>query len=239
MFKGLDVEKSKYWLTTFGSLLGDPYSYVQEGNGHFYHDVTPYKKHETAISSKSSAINLDFHTELVFHHFIPDYLMLFCIRGDRNGEAATYVSSVRDSLDEIPSDIRKVLEQPLFKTGIDYSFGNVNTTKGNGRVVSVLYGDPNDPLLNFDPDLMEAATPEADVALKKLREILFKNKHSVVLEAGDLIIIDNKRAVHGRSAFKAYYDGQDRFLQRLFITKDLTRAQGIFSKKERTITYSF
>jgi L-asparagine oxygenase len=55
----------------------------------------------------------------------------------------------------------------------------------------------------------------------------------------NLIMIDNKRAVHGRSSFKAYYDGQDRYLQRLFITKDLTRAQSIFSKKERIITYSF
>lgn len=238
-FQGLDPERASYYLATYGSLLGEPYSYVQEGNGKLFHDVTPYRSHETAISSKSSKIYLDFHTELVFHHLIPDYLLLFCIRGDRDGVAATYVSSIRESLDEIPQDMRKVLEQPLFLTGIDYSFGNLSTEKGNGKAVPVLYGDLSDPLLNFDPDLMVAKTAEADSALKKLREILFKNKHSIVLQAGDLIMIDNKRAVHGRSAFTPYYDGMDRYLQRLFITRDLTRAQSIFSKKERIITYSF
>src|SRR3990167_1641329 len=237
LFENLSVESSKYWLATYGSLLGEPYSYVQEGNGLLYHDVTPYKAYERELSSKSSKMNLDFHTELVFHHFIPDYLLLFCIRGCRDQEAKTYISSITHSLSEVSNDLRRLLEQPLFRTGIDVSFGNTNTIKGNGKVVPILYGDPKNPFLNFDPDMMEPTTEQARQAIHELRALLWKNKSTYVLQPGQLLIVDNKRAVHGRSSFTAYYDGQDRFLQRLFITKDLSRAQEIFSKRERIITY--
>jgi hypothetical protein len=170
---------------------------------------------------------------------IPDYLLLFCVRGDRHNAAKTYVSSVRTSIKEVSSELFDVLRQPLYKTGVDVSFGNVNTEKGNGKIVPVLYGDLDDPLMIFDPDMMIPLNDAAENALKEFRAILFKNKTSLVLQPGDLVMIDNNRAVHGRSAFQAYYDGQDRYLYRLFITRDLTRAQMLFSKKERIITYQF
>lgn len=239
LFQNLDISQPERWLTTYGSLLGEPYSYIQEGDGKLYHDITPRQGYETRISSKSSNVNLDFHTELVFHHFIPDYLLLFCIRGDRDNQAATYVSSIQNSFHELSEALKEVLFQPLFLTGIDHSFGNTTTEKGNGKPVSILYGDPSNPLLNFDPDLMVGKTDIANMALAELKNILFKNKHTLLLQAGDFALIDNRRAVHGRSLFKAYYDGKDRYLKRLFITKDLSRAEEIFSKKERIITYSF
>ncbi len=239
LFEGLPANKSEYCLTIYGSLLGEPYSYVQEGDGKLYHDITPFKTHENDISSKSSLVTLDFHTELVFHHFIPDYLLLFCIRGDRNREAKTYVSSIRSCYEEIPPETRQILRKPIYFTGIDHSFGNLDTIAGNGKPVPILYGDPMDPFLNFDPDMMECDLEEGHEAISTLKEILYHHKATLILEPGELLMIDNKRAVHGRTSFRPFYDGRDRFLKRLFITKDLTRAQEVFSKKERIITYKF
>lgn len=239
LLKGLDAFFGKESLIEYGSLLGTPYSYIQEGNGQFFHEITPFKTHETEISSKSSKINLDFHTELVFHYVIPDYLLLFCVRGDRDKQAKTYVSSVRNSFPKIPLSLKKVLYEPIFVTGIDHSFGNVDTVRGNGKTVPVLYGDPEDPLMNFDPDLMVAKTVEGEAALQEFRAILYENKISFVLEPGELLVIDNLRAVHGRSSFTPYYDGNDRHLYRIFVTRDLVKAQQFFQKKERTITYEF
>ncbi|MCB1149674.1 MAG: TauD/TfdA family dioxygenase [Chlamydiia bacterium] len=239
LFDNLPVDQSRETLLAFGSLLGDPYSYVQEGNGSLIHDVTPVPSFEKEISSKSSLIDLDFHTELVFHYFVPDYLMLFCLRGDRNKEAKTYVSSIREVFSELSEDLRETLQKPMYVTGIDHSFGNLESCKGNGRIVAILHGDSADPLLNFDPDMMVCNAEEGRQALAELKEILYRNKHTHHLEAGQLLIIDNKRAVYGRSSFKPYYDGEDRHLQRLFVTKDLARAQEIFGKNERIITYSF
>jgi hypothetical protein len=43
----------------------------------------------------------------------------------------------------------------------------------------------------------------------------------VVLEAGDLLVLDNTLVVHGRSPFPARFDGTDRWLQRAFVVADL------------------
>lgn len=42
-----------------------------------------------------------------------------------------------------------------------------------------------------------------------------------VLEAGDLLVIDNAVAVHGRTPFTPRFDGTDRWLQRTFVVSDL------------------
>ena len=45
------------------------------------------------------------------------------------------------------------------------------------------------------------------------------------LEAGDLLLIDNHDAFHGRSSFRHHGNGEDRWLLRTFITKDLSRSR--------------
>jgi L-asparagine oxygenase len=47
----------------------------------------------------------------------------------------------------------------------------------------------------------------------------------LVAEAGDLLIIDNFRAVHGRKPFTARYDGGDRWLKRVNVARDLRRSR--------------
>jgi enduracididine beta-hydroxylase len=47
----------------------------------------------------------------------------------------------------------------------------------------------------------------------------------LVLEPGDYVFIDNYRTVHGRKPFKARYDGNDRWLKRTNITKDLRKSR--------------
>jgi L-asparagine oxygenase len=42
-----------------------------------------------------------------------------------------------------------------------------------------------------------------------------------VLTTGDLLVVDNLLAVHGRSPFAARFDGSDRWLQRAFVVSDL------------------
>ncbi len=45
------------------------------------------------------------------------------------------------------------------------------------------------------------------------------------LTPGDLVIIDNRVTVHGRTAFQPRYDGADRWLQRTYVTTDLRRSR--------------
>ena len=53
-----------------------------------------------------------------------------------------------------------------------------------------------------------------------------ENLVGVPLEPGMRCFIDNYRAVHGRASFQARYDGTDRWLKRVSITRDLRRSAG-------------
>ncbi|MBK6763531.1 MAG: TauD/TfdA family dioxygenase [Micrococcales bacterium] len=59
----------------------------------------------------------------------------------------------------------------------------------------------------------------------------------MTLKAGDLLVVDNDVAVHGRTPFTPRFDGTDRWLQRTFVVADHTAADG--SRDGRVITTRF
>jgi alpha-ketoglutarate-dependent taurine dioxygenase len=63
--------------------------------------------------------------------------------------------------------------------------------------------------------------PECEAALNRLKEIIEKEHRQtgVLLEKGDLLVIDNSRGLHGRSPFFCEFNGNDRWLQRIHILK--------------------
>ena len=63
---------------------------------------------------------------------------------------------------------------------------------------------------------------EAERALRALGDAVVEAQASVVLDTGDLLVVDNDEAVHGRSPFAPRFDGTDRWLQRTFIVTDLS-----------------
>jgi L-asparagine oxygenase len=70
--------------------------------------------------------------------------------------------------------------------------------------------------LVFDQDLMEGLTPEAHGLIRRIVDIYEAHRTGHVLEPGDVLVIDNRTTVHGRSAFEPRFDGTDRFLVRCF-----------------------
>jgi hypothetical protein len=61
------------------------------------------------------------------------------------------------------------------------------------------------------------------VALIALHAAVKQSTKHMVLRTGDLLVIDNYRAVHGRTPFVPRYDGTGRWLKRsLVISKDST-----------------
>jgi len=71
---------------------------------------------------------------------------------------------------------------------------------------------------------MRALTLEAEQVFIMLKEKISNDvipSYSNKLEPGDLLIINNRKVMHGRSEFIPRYDGQDRWLQRVYVTNDL------------------
>ncbi len=93
--------------------------------------------------------------------------------------------------------------------------------------VPVLYGRPGDYYLKLDPYFMDrtALPPEADAALTHLIDAIDASLVDVVLQPGDILFVDNCKAVHGRKPFTATHDGNDRWLKRINVTRDLRKSR--------------
>jgi hypothetical protein len=91
----------------------------------------------------------------------------------------------------------------------------------------VLFGSHEQPYLAFDGFYLSAPAqnPAGRAALAQLTAGLEAAATDVVLQPGDLVIIDNYRAVHGRRPFQPRYDGRDRWLKRVHVTRDLRRSR--------------
>jgi len=221
-------------LLTIATLLGEPVGYLPEHGGDVVQNIVPVRAAATQQTSTSSTIDLMFHTEAAFHPHRPRYLLLFCLRGD--AQARTTFASIHQALPYLDSEVIEVLFQPRFRCAVDESYlhGRANHL---GAPMAVLTGSVAAPSMVFDADLMVGVDEEADEALIDLGRALAAHPNGVVLEPGDLLIIDNDVAVHGRSPFAARFDGTDRWLQRTFVVTDLAASDG--ERDGRVITTVF
>lgn len=229
---------SEFTLLTVARRLGQPVGYLPELGGEVVQNLVPTRAGEDRQVSTSSRVTLDFHTETAFHPHRPRYLVLLCLRGDP--AAVTTLCSVHDALDVLDDETVAPLWEPRFRCGVDESF------RADSRAAEpveprppapVLWGARHDPRWTFDADLMVGTDPQAEESLAALRRAVNERATGVVLEAGDLLVVDNTVAVHGRTPFVARYDGTDRWLQRTFVVADLAPSLG--ERSGRVITTAF
>jgi alpha-ketoglutarate-dependent taurine dioxygenase len=221
-------------LLTVARRLGQPVGYVPEHGGRIVQNIVPTQTDADRQTSTSSRSKLMFHTETAFHPFRPRYLLLLCLRGDPS--AHTTLVSVHELMDQLPDDVVEVMFEPRFRTAVDVSFlGGRNNELGPDR--PLITGTREEPTFVFDADLTVGTDTEADDVLVQVRDLIEEIQTSVVLEPGDLLVVDNNVAVHGRSPFTARFDGYDRWLQRSFVVTDLAPSAG--QRDGRVITTEF
>jgi L-asparagine oxygenase len=173
-------------------------------------------------TSLGSAVELEIHTEQAFSNLRPDFLSLACLRGDPN--ATTFILPVNTILDHISLSEKELLLKPLWKIGVDLSFKLNRAEFIQGDLRGPIPILTSDGYLVFDQDLMRGITEEAEQLRKKIIQIYYDHRTEHCLRPGEIIWIDNRRALHGRSSFSPKFDGKDRFLLRTFITLDLEKS---------------
>ena len=204
--------------------ISDIIAYEAECYGNIFQDVVPIQKMEEEQTSLSSNTELEIHTEQAFSKLRPDLISLGCLRGDL--DAKTYILPVQTIIDNLSDSDVELLKQPLWKTGIDLSFKLNNHDFIEGDIRGPMPIMDNDYRSNgrynllFDQDLMFGITEESNLLIKKIVDIYYQHRISHNLKPGEIIIIDNRHAVHGRSPFFPKYDGKDRFLVRCFSVFD-------------------
>ncbi len=198
-----------------GQQLGEVIAYRDEKYGALVQNVVPVPSLARSQSNGGS-VPLEFHIENAFHPHRPHYVGLLCLRSDHEGTAGTQICSVRRVLGLIDESDRKILEGPRFVTEAPPSFRSAERTEPH----PVLVGSPEDPDIRVDFNATVALDEEAGQALARLRETMTKAAESLVLGPGELVFVDNRLVVHGRTNFVPRYDGRDRWLHRIFVHLD-------------------
>lgn len=206
-------------MAVIAQLLGSMVAYEAEGNGHLIQDMVPNPKLATTQQSQGSKVELEAHTEQCFSEFKPDYVILGCLRGDPG--ASTYAFAGRKLAELMSAEDVAKLRQPLWATTIDESFQpyipDPDAVRGP---FPILNGPDDDPYILVDQDLMHGITADAQRLLERVVETYIAHRDAHVLQPGDLLMLDNLRAMHGRSMYAPRFDGKDRFIARGFVVRD-------------------
>jgi L-asparagine oxygenase len=207
-------------------ICGHMLAYEAEGYGRLYQDMVPNRALAQSQTSLGSRVELELHTEQAFSLLRPDVLSLACLRG--HPSAHTYVLPAHALVAQMNAFERALLRQPLWMTGVDGSFcqDGHEFIEGNERgPLAIIGGADEDPTVVFDQDLMRGLNEEAQALIARVVEVYRAERRSVVLEPGQILLVDNVRSVHGRSPFQPYFDGRDRFIIRSFAVRDLVRTR--------------
>lgn len=223
-------------LLMYASLLGDPFGWKTQQDGRLIHNVVPIHGHENEQIGSSSTSLLTWHTEDAFHPLRGDYLMFACLRNPT--ATPTMVGSVDDI--RLDDSAKSVLFQPRFCILPDDShtsknnsedsegdFSAIDSLRHDPDPIPILFGDPATPYIRVDPYFMTVSDDDAEAqsALATLVEHVDQQMVDLVLAPGDFCALDNFRIVHGRKPFAARHDGNDRWLKRVNVTRDLRKSR--------------
>jgi len=234
--------EEEMFLILLGSLLGDPIAWMSQQNGYIAHDILPIKDNEYEQLGTGSRELLWWHNEDAFHPYRGDYLGMMCLRNP--DKVATTIASI--DMVEIKPEHVGILFEPRYTIRPDNShleknrprrqvessgseelmgaaYNHINEMNSRPQKISVLFGDPKSPYLRIDPFFMERLEDdhEGQAALDSLIRAIDGRLLDLTLDQGDIIFIDNYKTVHGRRPFMAKYDGTDRWLKRINITRNL------------------
>jgi hypothetical protein len=212
--------EEEVFLNLCGALLGDVIAWSHQRGGLICQDIVPIEAHKDEMLGTGSERELVWHTEDARYPYRGDYIGLMCLR---NPDA---VPTTFASIDEIQLDPDQV--EVLFEPHFVFRPDPSHPTDSEREKAPVLFGDPGSPYVRFDPYSMDRPeNEEARSAMDNLIRAIDENLTGVVLLPGECLFIDNYKAVHGRSSFKARFDGTDRWLKRINIARDLRKSRGV------------
>jgi len=240
--------REECFMILVASLLGEVFAWSTLQEGNLIHNVVPIRGQEYEQSGHSSLGDLAWHTEDAFHAYRCDYLCLMGIRNvDRVPTQVAAIDSIQLSLEQ-----RMILFEPRFiikpdKEHLYQAYRERKAKEAHNEAllrewtrpppVAVLFGDLEHPYLRIDPTFMTtvAGDSAAQAALDAVTRALQAALQDVVIDAGSLMILDNQRVVHGRVAFEPRYDGSDRWLKKMLVTRDLRKSWAVRLDREKPL----
>lgn len=193
-----------------------PYINEDEKSGTVIQNVIPIPGKEREISGSGSLLQFNWHTENVHEEHPAEFLMLLCLRGDKN--AFTSFMMVEDIISGLDEQFLHSLltTKFLMKTGPSYHnekvcLRSILTHEKHGGYTVVYNSD------------MARCCPQDDHGKKLYLD--FQSylecsvpSYAISLEPGEAVIIKNREALHKRDGFViSTTDEERRWLQRVYL----------------------
>lgn len=180
--KNLPINQYYSILQSYGYKLGHPLVYENES-------IIQSIKESNTISGTEIAPG----TEMAFHHIRPNYILLFCTRSNKTHK--TILIKSIDIIKELSKKDINLLYRPSFRIDPPLSYKH----KYNSQWKSII---------NYNKELCIVINPncttqflnrQASYSYCNLLNICNKNKNknTIVLEKGDLLIINNNSILSG------------------------------------------
>lgn len=245
LIKGLSINDEKIGPTPFGatpsraptaqqnaillvlsSLYLEPMGWASYLDGRIVHNLAAKKGRENTQTSEGTE-PLELHTEEAFHPFRPDAFALMGMRNHDN--IPTHLVQVSDL--NISDNTREWLKRQLYYIRQDEAHEDG------------FYKEPDPvPVLDghrfrYDPAYTTMYSTGAADAFMRLQTEIDKNVQQISLAPGDILFVNNDITVHGRAGYAAKYDGTDRWLKRVWLTRDLTKSRSIRKNDSSRVLY--
>lgn len=203
-------------LLLIGAVLGDVFGWTGQQDGRLVHNILPSQGYEHLQVGASSTTALAWHTEDAFHPRRAELVMLACVRND--DRVGSEVASIRRA--RLTDAELALLSTPNLRIEPDDSYPAAARQHRSAEAgMATIWFAEDGPCLRYDPSYTRfpVDNPELAEAYSGLADRLTACREVVDLRAGDVLLIDNDVAVHGRSPFRPRYDGTDRWLKRILV----------------------
>jgi hypothetical protein len=189
--------------------LGTPIAWEESGRVPSIIRTIEPKKGQEETQTAYGSCDLEWHTENVSHIRPPNFVILFCVKKDRNNEGITLLSHVDDIKFNMSRSDIQALHQPIFDLHIEDTLLMDDGDSFLGTV-PIFQGDD----MYYDAVFMKTKTPDI---ISRFESAIKRAEKRFLLEPGDVLIFNNTRFVHSRTSFQPYYDGNDRTLNRILV----------------------
>lgn len=219
---------AKFLFAVFALIGVTPIFYIGENSGKAIRHVVPKINRDKQIGSHG-ILEFNFHVDNPDLSLIGEktkrppcleFLALYCLRG--NAKATTELANLEKIIQFMSDDEIKTALSNQFNIKRPDSFEADNPcvkdvplfTKFKGKYYS-----------RYDFHNIQSTNKASQEVLDRVNEILVNHIEPVkiIFETGDFLIFKNQETMHKRSQFKLGYNGNERWLMRLFGMNDIPR----------------
>ncbi|MCW8470495.1 TauD/TfdA family dioxygenase [Fluoribacter gormanii] len=218
-------------ITSFASLVGEPYSIYFEGQ-ELVNNLTPQTKTRFDYTGLGSEVELDFHIENAALQYIseddysPSGIFFLGIRVDETIEPTkTFIADTRKALKLLSTYDLKILFGENFYLNLPYRWREIFSHEAMVKC-PVLRGTLNKPRVSvaFYSNMILPINHAAKMALAHFHQAVKQISEVIQITPGKLIYVDNRFTLHARERFTPTYDNQGcpyRWIQRVFVSPSL------------------